>query len=107
MSLPRKKSVGPSGAALIRFVLNGETVEAAFSPHKTLLEVLREDLRLTGTKHGCELGGGGAGAARGRARPPRGGAGTHPFSPPACTWESNARDGTSRPSRAWRERRGS
>ncbi|HEX5070349.1 MAG TPA: 2Fe-2S iron-sulfur cluster-binding protein, partial [Vicinamibacterales bacterium] len=24
--------------------------------YKTLLEVLREDLQLTGTKHGCELG---------------------------------------------------
>ncbi|MCI0490507.1 MAG: (2Fe-2S)-binding protein [Blastocatellia bacterium] len=42
--------------AHIRFVLNGETVEVAFAPHKTLLEVLREDLNLTGTKHGCELG---------------------------------------------------
>jgi len=31
-------------------------VDAAFAPYKTLLEVLREDLGLTGTKHGCELG---------------------------------------------------
>jgi carbon-monoxide dehydrogenase small subunit len=38
------------------FIVNGESVEAAFAPHKTLLEVLREDLGLTGTKHGCELG---------------------------------------------------
>ncbi len=36
--------------------VNGELVEVAFAPHKTLLEVLREDLGLTGTKHGCELG---------------------------------------------------
>ena len=36
--------------------VNGESVEVAFAPHKTLLEVLREDLGLTGTKHGCELG---------------------------------------------------
>jgi len=36
--------------------LNGEVTEVAFAPHKTLLEVLREDLNLTGTKHGCELG---------------------------------------------------
>ena len=40
----------------ISFNLNGEQTEVAFSPHKTLLEVLREDLNLTGTKHGCELG---------------------------------------------------
>src|SRR5436305_11179518 len=40
----------------IGFVLNGERTEVAFAPHKTLLEVLREDLNLTGTKHGCELG---------------------------------------------------
>ena len=40
----------------VAFVVNGESVEAAFAPHKTLLEVLREDLNLTGTKHGCELG---------------------------------------------------
>jgi len=42
--------------AQIRFRLNGEETEVAFAPHKTLLEVLREDLNLTGTKHGCELG---------------------------------------------------
>src|SRR5213595_184826 len=42
--------------AHISFTLNGETTEVAFAPHKTLLEVLREDLALTGTKHGCELG---------------------------------------------------
>ena len=36
--------------------VNGEAVEASFAPYKTLLEVLREDLALTGTKHGCELG---------------------------------------------------
>jgi carbon-monoxide dehydrogenase small subunit len=42
--------------AHVGFIVNGESVEAAFAPHKTLLEVLREDLGLTGTKHGCELG---------------------------------------------------
>ena len=42
--------------ALIHFTLNGEPAEVAFAPHKTLLEVLREDLALIGTKHGCELG---------------------------------------------------
>src|SRR3979411_722052 len=42
--------------AHISFTLNGESAEVAFAPHKTLLEVLREDLGLTGTKHGCELG---------------------------------------------------
>ncbi len=36
--------------------LNGEPVEVSFAPYKTLLEVLREELGLTGTKHGCELG---------------------------------------------------
>ncbi len=40
----------------IQINLNGERVEVAFAPHKTLLEVLREDLGLMGTKHGCELG---------------------------------------------------
>ena len=42
--------------AHIELTLNGEQTEVAFAPHKTLLEVLREDLGLMGTKHGCELG---------------------------------------------------
>lgn len=42
--------------AHVELTLNGERAEIAFAPHKTLLEVLREDLNLTGTKHGCELG---------------------------------------------------
>jgi aerobic-type carbon monoxide dehydrogenase small subunit (CoxS/CutS family) len=36
--------------------VNGEPVEILTDGYKTLLEVLREDLHLTGTKHGCELG---------------------------------------------------
>ena len=46
----------PEAKTKIALDLNGEPVEVAFAPHKTLLEVLREDLGLTGTKHGCELG---------------------------------------------------
>jgi aerobic-type carbon monoxide dehydrogenase small subunit (CoxS/CutS family) len=37
-------------------MVNGEQHEVLVPVHKTLLEVLREDLDLTGTKHGCELG---------------------------------------------------
>ena len=40
----------------ISLTVNGEPAQVAFAPHNTLLEVLREDLGLTGTKHGCELG---------------------------------------------------
>jgi aerobic-type carbon monoxide dehydrogenase small subunit (CoxS/CutS family) len=36
--------------------VNGEAHDVLFPPYKTLLEVLREELNLTGTKHGCELG---------------------------------------------------
>ncbi|HEU4403515.1 MAG TPA: (2Fe-2S)-binding protein [Candidatus Polarisedimenticolia bacterium] len=41
---------------VLRLLVNGEAQEIATTPHKTLLEVLREELQLTGTKHGCELG---------------------------------------------------
>jgi len=40
----------------LTLTVNGEASPVSFAPYKTLLEVLREDLGLTGTKHGCELG---------------------------------------------------
>ena len=40
----------------IRLEVNGEDRFAVVPVHHTLLEVLREELALTGTKHGCELG---------------------------------------------------
>jgi carbon-monoxide dehydrogenase small subunit len=44
------------GAVHLKMRVNGEDAEVSFPPYKTLLEVLREELGLTGTKHGCELG---------------------------------------------------
>jgi carbon-monoxide dehydrogenase small subunit len=40
----------------LAFTVNGEVRDVVVESYKTLLEVLREDLGLTGTKHGCELG---------------------------------------------------
>ena len=40
----------------LTLTVNGEARDVVVATHKTLLEVLREDLGLTGTKHGCELG---------------------------------------------------
>ncbi|MEE9298147.1 MAG: (2Fe-2S)-binding protein [Acidimicrobiia bacterium] len=40
----------------ITLTVNGEAHRLASADHRTLLESLREDLGLTGTKHGCELG---------------------------------------------------
>ena len=42
--------------ATATFLVNGEDHTVAFPVHHTLLEVLREECGLTGTKHGCELG---------------------------------------------------
>jgi len=56
MARAGKHAVTDRSKALVSMIVNGERVEAAFEPHKTLLEVLREDLALPGTKHGCELG---------------------------------------------------
>jgi carbon-monoxide dehydrogenase small subunit len=48
--------MGNESKVKIALTVNSEAAEVAFAPHKTLLEVLREDLGLTGKKHGCELG---------------------------------------------------
>ena len=45
---------------LIELKVNGESYEAAVDSHRTLLEVLRENLGLTGAKEGCDLGACGA-----------------------------------------------
>ncbi|HOC47045.1 MAG: (2Fe-2S)-binding protein [Syntrophorhabdaceae bacterium] len=41
---------------IISLNVNGDDYELAVRPNRTLLEVLREDLMLTGTKEGCEDG---------------------------------------------------
>jgi carbon-monoxide dehydrogenase small subunit len=41
---------------VLKLHVNGETLEILSEPYKTLLEVLREDLGLTGTKRACDLG---------------------------------------------------
>ena len=56
MSAPAPKNVH------LTLRVNRESQEVSFAPYKTLLEVLREDMNLTGTKHGCELGECGASA---------------------------------------------
>jgi carbon-monoxide dehydrogenase small subunit len=50
MKMPAPKNVH------LELRVNGEEQQVSFAPYKTLLEVLREDMNLTGTKHGCELG---------------------------------------------------
>lgn len=40
----------------IEFVINGKPYELSIPPWKTLLEMIREDLILTGTKEGCGQG---------------------------------------------------
>jgi carbon-monoxide dehydrogenase small subunit len=40
----------------IRVVVNGKACELSVSPRRTLLEMIREDLNLTGTKEGCGQG---------------------------------------------------
>ena len=40
----------------LRLRVNGEPYELEVEPHRTLLEVVRDDLRLTGAKEGCGTG---------------------------------------------------
>src|SRR5579859_1000413 len=46
----------PVQREVVELEVNGELHQLLLPVHRTLLEVLREDLQLTGTKHGCELG---------------------------------------------------
>lgn len=48
------------GKVRISLIVNGEVEEVEVEPHQTLLEVLREELELTGAKEGCGLGSCGA-----------------------------------------------
>jgi carbon-monoxide dehydrogenase small subunit len=45
-----------SSPELLRFRLNGHPAETACEPERILLDLLRDDLGLTGTKRGCDLG---------------------------------------------------
>ncbi len=56
MNARQEVAVPVRGNVQMALEVNGERIEVSFAPYKTLLEVLREDLDLTGTKHGCELG---------------------------------------------------
>jgi len=58
MTSPPEPAPATSGFSrtAIRLTVNGEPADVSFASYKTLLEVLREDLNLCGTKHGCELG---------------------------------------------------
>ena len=44
------------GKQISRFMVNGEPYEIILEPHMTLIEVLRSQIGLTGTKYGCGTG---------------------------------------------------
>jgi len=54
MSQAQSSAIG--SREVLRLSVNGQDRELLVKPYTTLMEVLREDLRLTGTKHGCEAG---------------------------------------------------
>jgi xanthine dehydrogenase YagT iron-sulfur-binding subunit len=49
-----------SGLVVLTLTVNGETRSLAVDPRRSLLDVLREQLALTGTKKGCDQGACGA-----------------------------------------------
>jgi aerobic carbon-monoxide dehydrogenase small subunit len=51
---PRRRPDGPSGLIPIRLTVNGAAVELDVEPRRLLVDVLREDLDLTGAKVGCD-----------------------------------------------------
>ncbi len=65
----RAKHESEPSRVRIALTINGEPHDVLFDGAKTLLEILREDLALTGTKHGCELGECGACAVLMNGRP--------------------------------------
>jgi aerobic-type carbon monoxide dehydrogenase small subunit (CoxS/CutS family) len=52
----RQEALRDVERVVVALDVNGERADLLVPVHKTLLEVLREDMQLTGTKHGCELG---------------------------------------------------
>ncbi len=53
---PKGKATADAHWPAIRFTVNGESRAVKAPPMKRLLDVLREDLHLTGTKEGCGEG---------------------------------------------------
>jgi carbon-monoxide dehydrogenase small subunit len=45
-----------AGPSVLRFTVNGHPAEVPCPPETVLLDLLREQLNLTGTKRGCDLG---------------------------------------------------
>lgn len=53
---PGQQSGGSVVKIPVTLKVNGETYELTIAPYRTLADVLREEMRLTGTKKGCDVG---------------------------------------------------